>query len=94
LHQRDFFAPLREQLQLQQTMVFDTPDDKRLTCLVSMMSGCHAVCQMATRMRPETALAHAWGLESFAQQSTVADTLDRFTDVHVQPLRAVISCIY
>lgn len=94
LHQRDFFAPLREQLQLQQKMVFYTPYDKLLTCLVSMMSGCHAVCQIDTRIRPDTALAQAWGLESFAQQSTVADTLDRFTDVHVQQLRAVISCIY
>ncbi len=55
LQQRDFFAPLREQLHLQQKRVFYTPDDKLLTCLVSMMSGCHAVCQIDTRIRPDTA---------------------------------------
>jgi hypothetical protein len=94
LQQRDFFAPLREQLQLPQKSVFYTPDDKLLTCLVSMMSGCHALCQINTRIRPDKALAQAWGLEGFAEQSTVADTLDSFTAVNVQQLRAATSCIY
>lgn len=94
LHQRDFFAPLREQLQLQQKRVLYTPYDKLLTCLVSIMSGCHAVCQIDTRIRPDKALAQAWGLANFAQQSTVADTLDRFTDLSVQQLRAATSRIY
>jgi hypothetical protein len=94
LQQRDFFAPLREQLHLQQKRVFYTPDDKLLTCLVSMMSGCHAVCQIDTRIRPDTALAQAWGLENFAQQSTVAETLDRFTAINVEQLREAISRIY
>jgi hypothetical protein len=94
LHQRDFFAPLREQVQLRQKRVFYTPYDKLLTCLVSMMSGCHAICQIDTRIRPDKALAQAWGLENFAQQSTVADTLDQFTDLSVQQLRTAIGCIY
>jgi hypothetical protein len=94
LHQRDFLAPLREQLQLQQKSVLDTPYDKLLTCLVSILSGCHAVCQIDTRIRPDIALAQAWGLENFAQQSTVADTLDRFTALSVQQLRAATSQIY
>src|SRR5262245_10362790 len=94
LHQRDFFAPLREQLQLPQKRVLYTPYDKLLTCLVSIMSGCHTICQIDTRIRPDTALAQAWGLANFAQQSTVADTLDRFTELSVQQLRAATSCIY
>ena len=94
LHQRDFFAPLREQLQLQQKSVVYTPYDKLLTCLVSIMSGCHAICQIDTRIRPDKALAQAWGLENFAQQSTVADTLDHFTDLSVQQLRAATGRIY
>jgi hypothetical protein len=58
------------------------------------MSGCHAVCQIDTRIRPDKALAQAWGLANFAQQSTVADTLDRFTDLSVHQLRAATSRIY
>jgi hypothetical protein len=94
LHQRDFFAPLRERLQLQQKRVLYTPYDKLLTCLVSILSGCHAVSQIDTRIRPDTALAQAWGLEHFAQQSTVADTLDCFTDLHVHQLREATGQIY
>ena len=55
LLQRDFFAPLREQLQLQQKRVLYTSYDTLLTCLVSSMSGCHTVCQIDTRIRPDKA---------------------------------------
>jgi hypothetical protein len=61
LHQRDFFGPLRAQVQRPQKSLLYTPSDKLLTCLVSIMSGCHAVCQIDTRMRPDRALAQAWG---------------------------------
>ena len=57
--------------------VLYTPQDKLLTCLVSIMSGCQAICRIDTRIRPDRALAQAWGLERFAQQSTVADTLNK-----------------
>lgn len=94
LQQRDFFAPLREQIQLEQKHVFYTPYDKLLTCLVSIMGGCHAISQINTRIRPDTALAQAWGFKSFAHQATIAATLDRFTDTNIQQLRAAISHIY
>ena len=94
LQQRDFFAPLHQQVRLQQKSVDYTPQEKLITCLVSVMSGCHAISQIDTRIRPDKVLAQAWGLDRFAQQSTVADTLNSFTDVNVQQLRAAISCIY
>ena len=71
LQQRDFFAPLSQQLELTQKKVLYTPQDKLLTCLVSMMTGCQAICHIDTRIRPDLALAQAWGLERFAHQSTV-----------------------
>lgn len=94
LQQRDFFAPLREELQLEQKSIVYTPYDKLLTCLISIMSHCHAISQINTRIRPDRALAQAWGLTSFAHQATVADSLDHFTDVTIQQLRAAVSHIY
>src|SRR2546428_2268700 len=91
LQQRDFFAPLRDQVHLKQKSVFYTPQEKLLTCLVSIMSGCHAICQINTRIRPDKALAQAWGLPCFAQQSLVADTLNSFTESNVQELHDAIS---
>ena len=55
LQQRDFFAPLREQMQLPQKHLSYTPYAKRLTGLVSILSGCHAISQIHTRIRPDTA---------------------------------------
>ena len=51
------------------------------------MSGCQAICHIDTRIRPDRALAQAWGREHFAQPSTVADTLNSFTERNVEQLR-------
>jgi hypothetical protein len=58
------------------------------------MSNCHTISQLNTRIRPDRALARAWGVTCFAQQATVADSLDHFSDAHIQPLRAAMSHIY
>jgi hypothetical protein len=94
LQQRDFFAPFYQQLDLTQKKVFYTPQDKLLTCLVSIMSGCPVISHIDTRIRPDRALAQAWGLECFAQQSTVADTLNSFTELNVEQLRSAINTMY
>ena len=60
----------------------------------SILSGCHAISQINTRLRPDTAFARAGGFPGFAEQSTVADTLDHFTETNIQPLRAAINSLY
>jgi hypothetical protein len=94
LQQRKFFEPLYQQLDLKQKQVFYTSQDKLITCLVSIMSGGQAICHIDTRIRPDRALAQAWGLRGFAQQSTVADMLNSFTELHIAPLRQAINTIY
>ncbi|MDH3602238.1 MAG: hypothetical protein OEU26_21710, partial [Candidatus Tectomicrobia bacterium] len=79
LQQRQFFDPLYQHLDLNQKQLRYTSQDKFITCLVSIMSGCLAISHIDTRIRPDRALAQAWGLECFAQPSLVADTLNRFT---------------
>src|SRR5205823_13591776 len=94
LQQRDFFAPLSQHLELTQKKVLYTPQDKLLTCLVSIMSGCQANCHIDTRIRPDRALAHAWRLERFAQQSTLADTLNSVTELNLDHVRTPLPTIY
>jgi len=94
LQQRQFFAPLYQHLDLNQKQLRYTSQDKLITCLVSIMSGCQAISHIDTRIRPDRALAQAWGLECFAQQSIVADTLNRFTEIHIAQLRQAINTIY
>ena len=53
-----------------------------------------ALQQRHTRLRPETALAAAWGRDVFADQSTISRTLDAFTPVTVAQLRTAVERIY
>ena len=94
LQQRKFFDPLYQYLDLHQKQIRYTSQDKLITCLVSIMSGCQTICHINTRIRPDRVLAQAWGLEYFAEQSTVADTLNHFTARHVAQLRQAVNTIY
>jgi len=94
LQQRQFFEPLYQYLDLYQKHIHYTSQDKLITCLVSIMSGCQAISHIDVRIRPDRALAQAWGMERFAHQSIVADTLNRFTEVHMAQLRQAVNTIY
>jgi hypothetical protein len=94
LQQRKFFDPLYQQLDLHQKQVRYTSQDKLITCLVSIMSGCQTICHINTRIRPDRVLAQCWGLECFAEQSTVADTLNHFQARHITQLRQAVNTIY
>ena len=94
LQQRKFFDPLYQQLDLHQKHLRYTSQDKLITCLVSIMSVCQSISHINTRIRPDRSLAQAWGLECFSEQSSVANTLNRFTEIHVAQLRQAVNTIY
>lgn len=87
LTRTDFLAPVFANLALPMKEVDHAPEAKLLDVLVSILAGCRAVSPVNTRIRPDLALAHAWGRERFAEQSTLARTLDAFTEEHVTQLR-------
>ena len=87
LTRTDFLQPVLAPVQLPLKAVQHTPADKLLDVLVSILAGCRAITQVNTRLRPDLALARAWGRPRFADQSTLARTLDRFTDVQLTQLR-------
>ena len=88
LTRTNFLAPVFTELHLPLKTVDHTPTHKLLDVLVSVLAGCRAIVQVNTRLRPDLALAQAWGRASFADQSTLARTLDRFTPVQLAHLRA------
>ena len=63
------------------------PVEKLRDVLVSILANCSSIKQMDLRIRPDLVLAAAWGREQFAQQSTLADTLNAFTARSVKQLR-------
>jgi hypothetical protein len=94
LHQADFFAPLRDQVQLGGKTILHEPHQKLLDVVVSVLADCASIKQINTRLRPDTALAAAWGRDTFADQSTITRVLDAFTPASVAQLRTALERIY
>jgi len=82
-----FLTPLWQGLDLPLKTVDYAPSAKLLDLVVSILAGCRAIVQVNTRLRPDVALAHAWGRERFAEQATLARTLNAFAESHVVQLR-------
>jgi len=75
----DFSLPLKE--------VDHTAKDKLQDIVVSILAGCRSISQVNTRIRPELALARCWQRKGFAEQSSLARTLDAFADPQLSQLR-------
>src|SRR2546430_11146229 len=93
LQQRAFFAPLWEHVQLGGKTISHEPHQKLRDVVVSMLADCSSLKQIHTRLRPDTALAAAWGRDVFADQSTISRTLDAFTPVTVAQWRTAVERI-
>jgi hypothetical protein len=93
LHHRDFFAPLREHVKLGGKTVCHTPHQKLLDVVVSMLAACTSLQQINTRLRPDTALAAAWGREACADQATIRRGLEAFTPLTVTQWRTALEQI-
>lgn len=87
LMRTSFLAPVLQAVTVPLKTVDHAPAAKVLDVLVSILAGCRAITQINTRLRPDLALACAWGRPQFAAQATVARTLDSFSDDHVAQLR-------
>jgi hypothetical protein len=93
LTRADFLAPLRA-VNLNMKKVRHSPTEKLQDILVSILANCTSIRQVDLRLRPDLVLAEAWDREQFAQQSTLADTLNAFTLRSVQELREATQILY
>ena len=82
-----FLAPVFTEMELPIKKIDHAANDKLLDVLVSILAGCRAIYQVNTRLRPDLALAQAWGRGQFASQSNLARTLDAFSEETVSQLR-------
>ncbi len=82
-----FLDPVLKSVRLPLKTVAHSPASKLLDVLVSILAGCRAIRHMNTRLRPDLALAWAWGRERFVEQATLARTLDCFTAEQTAQLR-------
>lgn len=82
-----FLEPMWAQLDLPVKTIDHEPEEKLQDVLVSILTGCRSISQVNTRLRPDLALARAWGRSQFVEQSILARTLDAFKSDHIAQLR-------
>lgn len=87
LTQTNFLAPVWAGLEVPLKTVDHSPVAKLQDILVSILAGCRAISHVNTRLRPDLALAQAWGRACFADQSMLARTLDICQQDQVAQLR-------
>ena len=87
LTRTNFLEPVLGDLVLPIKKVDHRAQDKVMDVLVSLLAGCRAIYQVNTRLRPDLALAQAWGRARFASQANLARTLDAFNEASVSQLR-------
>jgi hypothetical protein len=87
LTRTDFLAPVWASVEFPLKTVEHSPTAKLQDILVSILAGCRAISQVNTELRPDLALAQAWGRERFAEQSMLARTLDVSQLTQVEQVR-------
>ena len=78
-----------------QKTVRHSPKEKLTDALMGILSGCKAIYQTNTRVRPDAPLTRAFGRMRgrVADQSTIQRTLDAFEEENVEQLRGAVEAI-
>lgn len=92
--EQDMFSPIFSRLKFPQGLHTERPENALLSLFVSMLAGCRSISQINTKIRPDLALANAWGMPRFVEQSTVARVLEQTKQEQREQLRSGIEAVY
>jgi hypothetical protein len=93
LTRANFFEPLRA-VSLPLKAIEHSVWDKLVEFIVSVLAGARSIQTIDTSIRPDGLLAYAFGQAQFAQQATVARTLDAFTPEALAALQTAFAELY
>jgi hypothetical protein len=93
LRQAEVLKSLQD-IELPMKTVAHSPAEKLIEALVLILAGGRSTAQIDLLLRPNRALAQAWGQVQFAQQATVADTLDALEVSSIGQLRACFETMF
>ena len=71
-----------------------SPASKLQQIALSILAGCATVSEVNTHLKPDMALARAWDLDQFADQSMLMRTLDKLTQMNIDQLRTAVTSIW
>jgi len=93
LRARGIFDLLRIGVQIGQKTVKDSPQDKLLDILLTLLCGAQSLVQLNTRLWADPALQRAAGRSRSAEQSVAQQTLDAATPENVAELQQVLTTL-
>ena len=91
LQARGVFDELRTGLHISQKTVKDSPQDKLLDILLTLLCGAQSLVQLNTLLRADPALQRAAGRTRCAEQSVAQQTLDAASEQNVTELQQVLT---
>jgi hypothetical protein len=93
LKARGIFDELRSGVQMAQRTVKDSPQDKLLDILLTLLCGAQSLVQLNTLLRADPALQRAAGRTRCAEQSVAQQTLDAATAATVEQMQQVLTTL-
>jgi hypothetical protein len=83
---KNLLKPL-QQVQIPMRDRYFSPASKLIQVLLSILAGCETLSEVNPTLKQEPNLALVWGLEHFADQSSLSRTLDELTLKNIDELR-------
>jgi hypothetical protein len=94
LRRMGLFKPLEAHIKIGQKVLKYTPVQKLEMFLVALLAGAKAVSQTATTVGLDPALISAVGLPGYADQSSIAQTLNAATEQDVADLQVALGELF
>ena len=90
----DLFAPMRRLVQIPQKTVKDSPVDKLMDLLITLLCGAHGIVEINTLLRADPGLQRAFGRLRCSEQSVVQETLNACTPDNVEQMQQAWKYIF
>jgi hypothetical protein len=85
---------MRQSVHIAQKTVKDSPQDKLIDILMTLLAGAHSLVQMNTLLRSDPALQQSLGRPRCAEQSVAQQTLDAATSKNVEQMQQVLTTLF
>ena len=91
---RGIFDIVRRGVQIAQKTVKDSPQDKLIDILMTLLSGAQSLVQLNTLLRSDPALQQSVGRQRCSEQSVAQQTLDAATCENVDQMQQVLTTLF
>lgn len=94
LNARGIFDQVRQGIHIKQKTVKDSPQDKLIDILLTLLCGAQSLVQINTLLRSDPALQRSVGRQRCCEQSVAQQTLDAATATNVQEMQHVLMSLF